>query len=161
VSSVVARSKIVGLKVYTHDAKLVGTVKDIGFDLKEPSKLHILVDVGGGSLVEMPLSSVAAVGDIVLLREGVEVPPPTPSPAPPAGEGRKEYVIPRCPKCGAALVYYPKYRRWYCLKCRRYVSVPKEVLEKVPRCPTCGNPLSYIEQYGKWYCYNCGKYVEV
>lgn len=72
-----------------------------------------------------------------------------------------QYVIPRCPNCGSALIYYPKYRAWYCPKCRRYVTVPQEILNKVPRCPYCGNYLSYIEQYGKWYCYNCGRYVEV
>ena len=72
-----------------------------------------------------------------------------------------QYVIPRCPNCGSALIYYPKYRAWYCPKCRKYVTVPQDILSRVPRCPYCGNYLSYIEQYGKWYCYNCNKYVEV
>ncbi len=72
-----------------------------------------------------------------------------------------QYVIPRCPNCGSALIYYPKYRAWYCPKCRKYVTVPPDVLSRVPRCPYCGNYLSYIEQYGKWYCYNCNRYVEV
>ncbi|GEM_PF-2118981 len=72
-----------------------------------------------------------------------------------------QYVIPRCPNCGSALIYYPKYRAWYCPKCRKYVTVSPDVLSRVPRCPYCGNYLSYIEQYGKWYCYNCNRYVEI
>ncbi len=72
-----------------------------------------------------------------------------------------QYVIPRCPNCGSALIYYPKYRAWYCPKCRKYVTVSPDVLSRVPRCPYCGNYLSYIEQYSKWYCYNCNRYVEV
>lgn len=72
-----------------------------------------------------------------------------------------QYVIPRCPNCGSALIYYPKYKAWYCPKCRKYVTVSPDILSRVPRCPYCGNYLSYIEQYGKWYCYNCNKYVEV
>lgn len=72
-----------------------------------------------------------------------------------------QYVIPRCPNCGSALIYYPKYRAWYCPKCRKYVTVSPDILSRVPRCPYCGNYLSYIEQYGKWYCYNCNRYVEV
>ncbi len=81
---------------------------------------------------------------------------PVTQPAP-----RTQYVIPRCPNCGSALIYYPKYRAWYCPKCRKYVTVSPDVLSRVPRCPYCGNYLSYIEQYGKWYCYNCNRYVEV
>lgn len=72
-----------------------------------------------------------------------------------------QYVIPRCPNCGSALIYYPRYRAWYCPKCRKYVTVSPDILSRVPRCPSCSNYLSYIEQYGRWYCYNCNRYVEI
>jgi len=79
----------------------------------------------------------------------------------PVHQPSTQQIIPRCATCGAALIYYPQYGRWYCPKCRKYTEVPQAVLNRVPRCPTCGNYLSYIEQYGKWYCYRCGKYVNV
>ncbi len=190
--SIISRSQLIGLKVYTMDAKYVGVIKDVGFDLNDPSNIMLIIETGAGKIVELPMKAISAVGDIVLLSRDVEIPeaketvsetmvsttkPVQVSPTtqvtvsqpakqatpttPTATTTPVQWAIPRCPKCGSALIYYPQYRRWYCPKCREYVNVSPEILARVPRCPTCGNYLSYIEQYGKWYCYQCQKYVNV
>ncbi len=193
--STISRSQLIGLKVYTMDAKYVGVIKDIGFDLSNPSNILLVIETARGKVLELPMKSIAAVGDIVLLSKDVELPeekevvsettvsttkpvevPATtqvsisqpaqqattaPTAATVAPATPVQWAIPRCPKCGSALIYYPQYKRWYCPKCREYVNVPPDVLAKVPRCPTCGNYLSYIEQYKRWYCYQCQKYVNV
>jgi len=73
----------------------------------------------------------------------------------------REPVIPRCPRCGTALVYEPRKKRWYCPSCKKYAEIPASIEARVPRCPYCGLPLSYIEQYRKWYCYNCKRYISL
>lgn len=167
---ITSRSEIVGLKVYTRDAKYVGTVEDLAIDLADPANMSIQVK-GVSKTFLIPIKFVDSLGDIIILKEGTpvnefikEVPTvkatPTAPPAPAAAPA-VQYVVPRCPTCNSALIYYSQYGRWYCPKCKKYVEVKPEVLAKVPRCPTCNNYLSFIEQYGKWYCYHCSKYVEV
>lgn len=181
-SKVVSRSNVIGLKVYTSNARFVGTVKDLGFDVENPSNLHLVIELRDGSVKDIPITAVAVIGDIILLKESAEVPEPArkealpvkpaattqPTPTKPAAPVQKPptpaptaYVIPRCSSCGAALIYYPQYRKWYCPKCKKYVEVTPQVLAGAPRCPTCNNHLSYVERYGKWYCYHCNKYVDI
>ncbi len=174
------------------NARYVGTVKDIGFDLNNPSNIMLVIETASGKIIELPMKSISAVGDIILLSKDVEIPEEketvsettvsttkpvtvpstttisqqtTPAqtvrPAVTTPTTPVQWAIPRCSKCGAALIYYPQYKRWYCPSCREYVNVPPDVLAKVPRCPICGNYLSYIEQYKKWYCYQCQKYANI
>ncbi len=184
---VVTKSSVIGLKVYTADAKLVGTVNDLAFDIQNPSSMHLVIESASKRYL-VPLSYMKAFGDIIILKEDTPLdefaeekpaattaaqpvtatqpsvqagPTAAPAARAPTTPATQQWVVPRCSKCGAALIYYPQYRRWYCSKCRQYVNVPPDVLARVPRCPTCGNYLSYIEQYKRWYCYHCQKYVNV
>jgi len=189
VRKILTKSSVVGLNTYTSDAKYLGKVVDFGVDLQNPSNVTLIVE-GKDKRYVIPVSYIKAVGDIIILAENtpleelaeskpsapqsarpstpVTTTAPTTTSAPsyavtqqPAQQPSTQPVIPRCPTCGAALIYYPQYGRWYCPRCRKYTEVPPAVLNRVPRCPTCGNYLSYIEQYGKWYCYKCGKYVNI
>ena len=159
---VISRGEIVGKSVYTPSAKYVGRVKDIGFIVGgegDEGKICIIVETRTRSTMEIPVSKIKAFGDIILLSGDVEI-PEVPS-VPEIPELEIEYEIPRCPKCGSAVVYVPQNKKFYCYNCRKYISLPKDLLEKIPKCPNCGNPLSYIEQYGGWYCYKCKKYVSL
>ena len=184
----ITKSSVVGLNAYTLDAKYVGKVVDFGVDLQNPSNVNLIIEGEGGRYF-IPITYIKAVGDIILLAENIplneltEAKHSTQSPIdttvktttapiasttpthtsthPTLHQPSTQPTIPRCSTCGAALIYYPQYGRWYCPKCRKYTEVPQSLLSRIPRCPTCGNYLSYIEQYGKWYCYKCGKYVNI
>ena len=186
---VISREYLLGKEVITSDARRLGKVRDIGFVVDEEGRESacVIVDVGGGKVIDVPVSYIKAINDVVLLKEDVEIPSPVPasvasgSPSSPSVgrvsstvsggvesatttrslATRVGFEVPRCPKCGSALAYIPSKHEFYCYSCKEFVKVPGDVLAKVPRCPDCGLPLSYIEQYGKWYCYNCRKYVEV
>lgn len=187
---VVTKSSVIGLKVYTSEAELVGTVSDLAFDIQNPTSMHLVIE-GTSKRYLIPISYMKALGDIIILKEDtpldefaeekpaapaavtptqtVTTAQPTPQAGPTAAPTARpsttpvgqQWVVPRCSKCGAALIYYPQYRRWYCPRCRQYVNVVPDVLARVPKCPTCGNYLSYIEQYKRWYCYHCQKYVNM
>ncbi len=159
---VVPRSKLIGMKVYTSTAEYVGEVRDIGFSLGGGQEVHLIVSTRAGTTVEIPFARIAAIGDIILLEQGYQPSPAPTTTAPSSGEPRGEPVVPKCPRCGHALIYYPKKKKWYCPSCKKYVKPsPPGVEKRSPRCPYCGTPLSYIEEYGKWYCYGCGRYVDV
>ncbi len=189
VRKILTKSSVVGLNAYTSDARYLGKVVDFGVDLQNPSNVTLIIE-GKDKRYVVPVSYIKAVGDIIILAENTPLeelseskpsvsastqPTTTATTTSPTAVSTPSYpvtqrpvqqpstqpVIPRCPTCGAALIYYPQYGRWYCPKCRKYTEVPPAVLNRVPRCPTCGNYLSYIEQYGRWYCYKCGKYVNV
>ncbi len=72
--------------------------------------------------------------------------------------------MPKCPYCGNEATYIPKYNRYYCYHCQRYVEPvmdqPQQMVQKKPVCPYCGNEATYIPQYQRYYCYHCQKYVE-
>ena len=189
--------RLIGLEVYDLDAQRVGVVRDIGFDFSGEGRVGIYLIVETTSkIIAVPVESVKAARDIVLLREGYETSVKeqglvkardglgragspevgrsvvttqslaleerdTSPAASSVREGVVSTVIPRCPKCGKALIFEPKKRQWYCYNCRKYVRINRSVEENVPKCPDCGLPLSYIEDYRRWYCYNCSKYVNV
>jgi sporulation protein YlmC with PRC-barrel domain/ribosomal protein L37AE/L43A len=179
--------RLIGLKAYDLAARLVGVVEDIGFK-SDNNRIEIyLVLKSKGKELGIPIDAVKAVADIILLKEGYEElvseAPQERLGAPPtsivehrgatqvgrdeAEDGKPSYslagniVIPRCPKCGSAVVFDPKRKEWYCHHCRSFVKLDPRVAARAPRCPTCNLPLSFIEQYKKWYCYNCKRYVEV
>ncbi len=153
---IITKSSVAGIKVYDSKGYFVGTVKDLAFDLENLSNMSILID-GKESDYLIPVTYIGSFGDIIILKENTPLEDfAQEKPQPP----KTAYEPARCPTCGTALLYYPKYG-WYCPKCKKYVTVPESVLAHVPKCQTCGNYLSYIEDYGKWYCYNCNKYVDV
>lgn len=136
--SSVSRSKLVGMQVYNPDGTFVGTIEDIVLPLGE-GEISLQVMTRAQKTETIGWSKVGSVGDIVILKEKVEVPvsagktaapPPTPAVAPAAPPAEE--------KKGFGGLFRKK--------------------EK-PLCPTCGKTLTFIDQYQRWYCYNCGRYV--
>jgi ribosomal protein S27AE len=76
-------------------------------------------------------------------------------------------AAPDCPRCGKTTTWVPKYERYYCYPCQKYV--PKESAKKeeekvsdsktAPLCSKCGKPTVWIAKYERFYCYPCSKYA--
>jgi len=134
----VARSEVIGKKVYDIEAKYLGDVYDIGFKLGETS-ITVFVRTPGGATLEVPWDKISAIRDIVLVKEPVELPEVPAAPAftaaPPAQQ-----------PAGGGLTS----------KVTSIFGGPKE--RKI--CPYCGKPATWIEQYKRWYCYNCQRYID-
>jgi len=130
----VPRSELVGKSVYDQDAKLIGTVHDIALKIGEKD-IILIVRTPGGTTVEVPWDKVAAVKDIVLLKERVDLPPEALKPAPPAAEAPSTTAAPR-------------------------LGIPSLFKRERKLCPYCGQPATWIPQYQRWYCYNCGRYID-
>jgi sporulation protein YlmC with PRC-barrel domain/ribosomal protein S27AE len=125
----VTRSGLVGKRVYDQEAKFVGEVQDIALKL-EGKDITLIVKVSKDKKLEIPWDKVAAVRDIVLLKEKIELPQEAlQQPAPPAPQNllsqissffRRERKT--CPNCGKPATWIPKYQRWYCYNCRMYIE---------------------------------------
>lgn len=139
--SMIPRGKLIGMQVYNPDGTFVGTVQDIALPLGG-GEMGIYVLTRAQTTETIPWSKISAVGDIIILKEKLEVK------APPA-EAAPAHVAPMAPAVPAAKEE------------KRGLGAIVGVFKKgeKPACPTCGKPLTYIEQYKRWYCYNCGKYV--
>jgi sporulation protein YlmC with PRC-barrel domain len=87
----VPRSELVGKSVYDQEAKLIGAVHDIALKIGE-KEITLIVRTPGGTTVEVPWDKVAAVKDIVLLKEKVELPPEALKPAAPAAAAAPEHA---------------------------------------------------------------------
>jgi len=179
----VARSQLIGKKVYNPDGELVGEVYDVGFAIGE-AKVYLMVKSKRGGELSIEWDNVAAAKDIIILKEAVEIPagpavapaveaaaeaaaPQAAAPqatvaAPAAPQAAGEGVI--CPYCGKPATWIEQYKRWYCYNCGRYVEGAAGAEEagegEAKVCPYCGKPATWIEQYKRWYCYNCGRYIE-
>lgn len=114
-----SRDKIVGKQVIDSNGMVLGTIKDIAFDLAQ-SKMSITVTDEKGKETEVSGDDVSAVGDVVILKrprgtETVEAPPrssPPTKPAPPPGA--KTATTPGlCPNCG----YQNEPDSRFCIKC--------------------------------------------
>jgi len=112
---VIPRSKLIGMQVYNPDATLVGTIKDVGLIPGETGKIVLIVTTKYQRDIEIEWSSVAEVGDIVLLAEKVEITPPTAPAEAPAVETKI------CPTCGQPATWIEQYKRWYCYNCKKYL----------------------------------------
>lgn len=142
----ISRSQIIGKKVYNPDATYIGEVYDVGFKVGETA-ITLFVRTPGGATVEIPWDKVAAVKDIAILKEAVEIP--------------KEILAPQqaAPVLPAQQTQAPE-------KKPLGVPLPKISLPKLGRskeqkkCPYCGKPASWIEQYQRWYCYSCQRYID-
>jgi len=130
----VPRSELIGKNVYDQEAKLVGTVHDIALKIGE-KEITLIVRTPGGTTLEVPWDKVAAVKDIVLLKEKVELPPEALKPA-----------VPAAPTPGAPAA--PR------------ISLPSIFRRERKLCPRCGQPATWIPQYQRWYCYSCQQYIE-
>ena len=163
----VPRSKLIGMQVYNADATFLGTVKDIGFVPGEELSITLIISTKGGGEVEVDWSKVDKVGDIVILKEVVEVPvaqAPAAEAKPVVKEEAKpavtpEEVVVNCPSCGKPAAWFGDKKRWYCYNCKKWLPKSLPPPPTQVNCPTCGKPATYLSEYKKWYCYNCKKYV--
>jgi len=114
-----SRDKIVGKQVIDSNGTILGTVKDITFDLAQ-SKMSITITDEKGKGTEISSDEVSAVGDVVLLKkprgtEAVAVSPtPTPPTKPAPPPSAKAPTTPGlCPNCG----YQNEAESRFCIKC--------------------------------------------
>lgn len=129
----VQRSELIGKHVYDQQAKLIGEVVDVVLKIGE-KEISLSVRTPGGTSLEVPWDKVAAVKDIILLKEAVELPPEAIQPA---------TAIPE------AAVSAP----------RPKIEIPFLKRREERICPYCGKPATWIPQYQRWYCYNCQRYL--
>ncbi len=81
------REKILGMQVIDSDGHIVGTVKELSLVVGEPDQALVIEDEGGNE-TEARWSSVAAAGDVILLKaEGRKV-------------GNESSSAHRCVSCG-------------------------------------------------------------
>lgn len=142
----VTRGKLIGMHVYNPDGVFVGTVQDVALPLGE-GEIALQVLTRGRKTETIGWSKVGAVGDIIILKEKVEVEippseeaaaPSAPSPTPSALTVQAAPVAVEPEKKGFTGIFRKKGK---------------------PLCPTCGKPLTFIDQYQRWYCYNCARYI--
>jgi len=107
------------MQVYNPDAKLVGTVKDIGLVPGETGNIVLIVTTKYQQDLEIEWSKVAEVGDIILLAEKVEVTPPATLTETTVTTPTAEAKI--CPTCGQPATWIEQYKRWYCYNCKKYL----------------------------------------
>ena len=114
-----SRDKIVGKQVIDSNGMMLGTIKDIAFDLAQ-SKMAVTIADEKGKETEVSSDDVSAVGDVVLLKrpreaEAVEVPRrPSPSTKPAPSPTAKAPTSPGlCPNCG----YQNEPASRFCIKC--------------------------------------------
>ena len=147
----IARSQLIGKKVYNPDGEFVGEIYDIGFVIGE-SKITLLVKSKYGSKLEVSWDNVIAAKDIVILKERVEIPKPAVAAAPETATVQPTAVAEVAreeEKRGLGRIRLPFRRR-----------EEEEEREERKICPYCGKPATWISQYSRWYCYNCGRYID-
>jgi sporulation protein YlmC with PRC-barrel domain/ribosomal protein S27AE len=143
----VPRGKLVGMQVYNPDGFLVGTVQDVELPLGG-GEISLQVLTRLNTVERVPWTNIAAVGDIAILKEKIEV--KTPEPA--AGQPPTAPIA--TPPVGYPPAQPPPQPGVF-----TSVSSKLPFGKKKQACPTCGKELTWIEQYQRWYCYNEGKYV--
>jgi len=107
-----SKDKLAGKQIIDTEGMIVGTVRDIVFDL-EAKEMALTVGTSAGPEITISQSDVKSVGDVVLLATTVEIPKPPeqaalmpPPPPSTVGEGV-------CPNCGFKNEPYAK----FCVKC--------------------------------------------
>ena len=88
------KDKIIGKQVADTQAKIVGTVKDLSFDIVA-KKIAITITTPDGDDINVESEAVKAVGDIILLSDTIsELTKPTPAPKPSASTSVPEPSAP-------------------------------------------------------------------
>ncbi len=135
----IPRSKLLGMQVYNPDGTYVGTVQDIALPIGE-GEISIQVLAKDQSVKTIEWSKIAAAGDIIILKEKVEV---AEAPVPEATQTPPQTHTPSPTEAVKGV----------------FSKIISRAREGKPLCPHCGKPLTYIKQYQRWYCYNCKRYV--
>jgi len=115
-----SRDKIVGKQVIDSNGTILGTIKDIAFDLAG-GKMSITVTDEKEKETEISSDDVSAVGDVVILKrpqkvevkEASQKPPPTARPTPPPSAKAPTTSTGLCPNCG----YQNEPNSRFCIKC--------------------------------------------
>ncbi len=111
------RDKIIGKQVIDAKAMIIGTVRDLAFDLVAKD-FSLLVTTQDKDEIKVESDNVIVIGDVILLKtaatpsEALETPeaPPTPSPPP---QPAKPTTPGLCPGCG----YQNNTSNKFCIKC--------------------------------------------
>ncbi|MHA2408193.1 MAG: zinc-ribbon domain-containing protein [Candidatus Ranarchaeia archaeon] len=112
------RDKIIGKKVIDSKASIVGTVKDLSFNLVD-GEVVLTVTTTEGTDIDVSSKSVSSVGDLILLKQIIDAQeqPETPTtPAPPAEPPAKPSSTQTpglCPECS----YQNEPSNKFCIKC--------------------------------------------
>jgi sporulation protein YlmC with PRC-barrel domain len=116
-----SRDKIVGKQVVDSDGMIVGTIQDVGFDLKAKDiALHILTKTGEETVI--PGNTIAAAGDVILLGRPLkptqapsmtQPTQPAPQQAPAPSQPPQPQAPGLCPSCG----YQNDPSSRFCIKC--------------------------------------------
>ena len=101
----IASQKFIGMQVVDSKGAIVGTVRDFAVNIKD-REILLLVETKAGSEVEVPLSNVSSIEDVILLTKSGET-----SAAPPASPPSPQTIT--CKSCGAMLPMHAK----FCAKC--------------------------------------------
>ncbi len=134
----ITRSQLIGKQVYNPDGTLIGTINDVKLII-DKNEITLQVQTKYRTTEYVPWTKVNAVGDIVLLKEKIEIQAPqtplleTPKPTSQTmieklsgiGESLKSLVRSSnviCPTCGEKATYIPQYKKYYCYKCAKYVD---------------------------------------
>lgn len=107
----ITSQKFIGMQVVDPKGAIIGSVKDFSIGISD-KEILLIVGTKAGEDIEVPLSNVTSVEDVVLLakpKEGWGT-PPTPSPPSPATIA--------CKSCGATLPAHAK----FCAKCGSQVK---------------------------------------
>ncbi len=131
------------MSVYNPDGTLIGTIQDIELPVGG-GEIGLQILSKFNTIERVSWSMVAAAGDIVILKEKVELKQPEQPPTAPIYTPTVT-TPPQPQQRGGIFTAVTS-------------KLPLGKKEKAV-CPTCGRELSWIEQYQRWYCYNCGKYV--
>ena len=113
-----SKDKLAGKQVIDTEGMIVGTVRDIVFDL-EAKEMALTVGTVAGPEITISQSNVKGVGDVVLLATTVEIPKPpepvAPVPPQPAAPPSTPSAIGEgvCPSCGLKYESYAK----FCVRC--------------------------------------------
>ena len=148
-----------GLQVYNPDGTLVGTVQDVILPIgEEGGEISLQIITKYNQTESVKWSEVEAVGDIVILKNKIELKAPEgqqPTAAPQPSQPTPQPVSPQPYVATPPTPQPPQQQKGIGGIASKLGFGKKEE----NRCPTCGSPLTYIEQYQRWYCYNEGKYV--
>ncbi|MEM1665964.1 MAG: PRC-barrel domain-containing protein [Nitrososphaerota archaeon] len=133
------RSQLIGKQVYNPDGTLVGTINDVELII-DRNEVALQVQTKYRTTEYVPWTKVNAVGDIVLLKEKVEIQAPQVAPPPEAPKPASQTVTEKLGEIDE--------------------SLKSLVKSSGVKCPTCGEKATYISQYKKYYCYKCAKYID-
>jgi sporulation protein YlmC with PRC-barrel domain len=153
----VARSTLLGMQVYNPNGTLVGTIHDVVLPLG-PGEISVQLLTKLRTIQGVPWSNIAAVGDIVILKEVVELKQGEPGGVQPTGAAQMQgQPLPQQVAVADGLSDQTEKK----VSSSPFSSITSKISRKkepARTCPTCGGQLTFIDKYQRWYCYAENKY---